>query len=572
MKHAPTLMAFLASALLCLALYWLYVPGIHGPFLVDDIGTIVGNPLVQPRALSVEALLQAAFSSQAGPLGRPLPMASFAIDFAMGGLMPEPFKRTNIILHLIITLLVFAVSKALLERLYGKESPSNWQAPLMAAALWALHPLHVSTVLYAVQRMSQLTMLFIMAALWVYVDLRNRLLAGDARGSTWRAVLFIPPLFAGALFSKENGALLPLLLLVVESIFFRFAMPARLQISRLLLVVLLVLPTLALLGYLISLGLGVASVGNLRDFSPAERMLTEPRLLLTYLTQFFWPDPAGMPFYFDNVIASRGLLDPTATLGAIALCLLLLGAALACVWHGRAPLFAFAVLWFFGAHLLESTTVPLELGFEHRNYLPVFGFTFSMGVGLWQFTRQPGHWPRLGKLLLIGIPVILVWQLHQRVTAWSSAESFFAHTLNNVPTSARAWGDYSHYLTTQGRLHEAIQPLMKAAALNPHEAGYLMVAINLTVNAFGEEPEPALVQETLTRLKTYPLSAYGNNILSILVNPLIEQTITPAGKRVLKQLLEAAAGNPGLKPGHRKLITLALIVLAQMASSQKPEP
>ena len=241
MKHVPALTAFFVPALLCLALYWLYVPGIHGPFLVDDIGTIVGNPFVQPRELSVETLLQAAFSSQAGPLGRPLPMASFAIDYASGGLMPEPFKRTNIILHLLITLLVFAASKALLERLHGKEHPANWQAPLLVAALWALHPLHVSTVLYTVQRMSQLTMLFIMAALWLYVDLRNRLLAGDARGSTWRAALLLP-LFAGALLSKENGALLPVLLLVVEVVFFRFAIPARMRISRLLLAALLVLP------------------------------------------------------------------------------------------------------------------------------------------------------------------------------------------------------------------------------------------------------------------------------------------------------------------------------------------
>ncbi len=556
---------YLVTTLFGLILFRLYMLGIHGPFLVDDTGTILNNQAIQLPNITIDELLQAAFSSQAGPLGRPLAMASFAADYAVGGLRPESFKFTNILIHVAITMLVFFVSRALMARLslwQGKTANCGWQGPLLITAIWALHPQHVSTVLYAVQRMSQLAMLFVMAAVWVYINLRNRLLAGDARGSAWRAALLLP-LLAGALLSKENGALLPVLLLVVEVVFFRFAMPAKMRTARLLLATSLIVPTLALLGYLISLGLGLNSIGSVRDFTPAERMLTEPRLLFTYLVQFAWPDPAGMPFYYDNILASRSLLDPPATLGAIAFWLVLLGAAVACVWRNRAPLFAFAVFWFLGGHLLESTTIPLELGFEHRNYLPAFGLTFGVGAQLWQFAQQPGRGANISKALLIGIPLVLAWPLHERVTAWSSANNFFAHTLNNVPTSARAWGDYSNYLTTQGMLREAIPPLMKASTLNTREAGYLMVVLNLKVNAFGEEPDPALLQDVLTRLKTYPLSAYGHNILSVLMNPLIEGTITPTGKRVLKQLLEAAAGNASLKPGHRKLIGLALVVLAK---------
>jgi hypothetical protein len=213
--------------------------------------------------------------------------------------------------------------------------------------------------------------------------------------------------------------------------------------------------------------------------------------------------------------------------------------------------------------LLESTTVPLELGFEHRNYLPAFGPAFAVGAALWHVTEaSPG--PRLlPRLLLLTLPAILAWQLHQRVAAWSSADAFFEHTLRNIPTSARAWGDYSYHLSAHGDLQAAIPPLMQAAALNPREAGYPMVALNLAVNFLHEEPDPQLVDEAIHRLRDYPLSAYGHSIISMLINPLIGNTITSQGRLVLRRLLETAIRNPTLRHSHRQVIALALLNLSR---------
>lgn len=547
---------------------WLYLPGIHGIFLVDDYTAIVTNPAVQTTSLSFEAILRAAFSSHSGPLGRPLPMASFALDHLRGGLVPATYKLTNILLHLVTALLLFTVSRSLLvhvsaqPRTFARQHDDPWLAPLLITAIWALHPLHVSTVLYVVQRMTQLAMLLSLAALWAYLGARRCMLLGDARGGWSRLILLCLPLFVAAVLSKENALLLPILLLVVEATFLRFAMPQELRLSRRLLIVLLALPMLAMLGYLIWSGAFPPAL-HAREFSPLQRLHLETHVLALYLYQLLWPNPAIMPFYYDSITSTTGAGAGFDGYGMAAFWVLLLATAFICLWLDRARLFAFAVLWFIGGHLLESTTILLELGFEHRNYLPAFGPAFAIGATL-AGRRPTSHILHfLRNLVLLAIPAIFAWQLHQRVTAWSSADAFFAYTLQNLPSSARAWADYSYDLSSRGELQAAVPPLMKAVALNHREAGYPMVALNLTINALHAEPDEELLQEALRRLREYPLTAYGHGILSTLINPLIDQTITPRGRPVLKQLLEAAAGNPTLRPEYRQVVTLALLYLAR---------
>lgn len=554
--------------MLCLGFAgWLYLPGIHGPFLVDDYTAIVMNPAVQVTHLSIDGIQKAALSSQSGPLGRPLPMASFAIDHALGGLSPASFKATNIVLHLLITLLIFSISRSLLANAPAHDSKhADWGPPLLIAALWALHPLHVSTVLYAVQRMSQMAMLFMMTALWVYIRARKRLLAGDARGG-WLLLLLCLPLYAAAMLSKENGALLPILLLVVEATFFRFDMPPSLRVTRRMLATLLAIPTLALLGWLVWIGIFPLPGSDVRGFTPLWRLQAEAHVLALYAYQIFWPDPANMPFYYDSIAATPETRASIGGFGMAAFWMLLTGVAIFCLRYDRGRWFSFAALWFLGGHLLESTTVPLELGFEHRNYLPLFGLAFSTGAALWHLTESSFAQPLLRRLPLLAIPAILAWSLHSRVAAWSSADSFFEHTLHNMPTSARAWGDYSSHLSSHGDLRDAIPPLMQAAALNPREAGYPMVILHLTINGLHVAPDPKLLDEAIRRLQHYPLTAYGHSIIGLLIDPLIEQTADHQGKLVLKELLEAAIRNPSLRPKHRETVALALLYLAKQSSS-----
>src|SRR5690606_25448236 len=104
--------------------------------------------------------------------------------------------------------------------------------------------------------------------------------------------------------------------------------------------------------------------GGDRDFSTLERLLTQPRVLCLYLWQILVPLPGHMPFYYDWLQPSRGLLQPWTTLPAIAALLALLGTA----WRLRTrwPLFSLGVLLFFAAHFITSNVIGVELAFEHR--------------------------------------------------------------------------------------------------------------------------------------------------------------------------------------------------------------
>ena len=104
-----------------------------------------------------------------------------------------------------------------------------------------------------------------------------------------------------------------------------------------------------------------------RVFTLEQRLLTEPRVIWFYLSLLFYPIPSRLSLVHDFAI-SQSLLEPVTTLiSVLAIVALLLGAT---VYARRWPLIAFCVIFFFLNHLIESTILPLELVFEHRNYIP----------------------------------------------------------------------------------------------------------------------------------------------------------------------------------------------------------
>ena len=142
-----------------------YLPGLGGGFAFDDYHTIVDNPSLDIQTLSWDALLDAAMSGVGiGPLARPLAMLSFAANRSVAGLRPEAYKLTNLAIHALNALLIFGLLRSWLPRLAPRAPTAcAW----LIAALWALHPINLTAVLYVVQRMTSLS------ATWVS-KLRSR--------------------------------------------------------------------------------------------------------------------------------------------------------------------------------------------------------------------------------------------------------------------------------------------------------------------------------------------------------------------------------------------------------------
>ncbi len=336
--------------LLFLATVFAYWPGLSGPFVLDDHSNI-GALGSLGGVTDWETFTAFVFGGTAGPTGRPLALLTFLIDGNNWPTDPWPFKRTNLAIHLINAVLLGVLLVRILRLLNFDKRNALWIA-LLTTACWALHPFLVSTTLYAVQRMAQLATLFIFAGLISYLYGRS-LLAINAVKAYWVMSVSIGVFTLLAMLSKENGILLPVLIGVIELTVVASQRDRLARLNRYWLAVFIVVPTLVIAGYLarILFNDDFFVVVPPSDFSLYERLLTQPRILIDYLQQWFIPKLYTTGVFQDHFIKSTGLLAPVTTVLAIGLHGLVIG--LAFVKRRQWPLIALAALFFYASHLLE---------------------------------------------------------------------------------------------------------------------------------------------------------------------------------------------------------------------------
>ncbi|WP_449426279.1 hypothetical protein [Rhodanobacter lindaniclasticus] len=196
-----------------------YASGLHGSFLFDDFSNLPALGATGPVD-TWPTFWRYITSGTADPTGRPLTLLTFLIDAHNWPADPYPFKRTNLILHLLNGVLL-----ALLLRRLGRvvfKHADNRRIDLAAVAgagFWLLHPLFVSTTLYIVQREAMLPATFTLLGLLAWLHGREAMVRGHRlRGGIWVALGLGGCTLLGVL-SKANGILLPALALVVEYVF-----------------------------------------------------------------------------------------------------------------------------------------------------------------------------------------------------------------------------------------------------------------------------------------------------------------------------------------------------------------
>ena len=446
---------FIAGLWLCLMVLavLVYLPGLPGGFIFDDLGSIVYNPAMHLSSLEFGDLYAAVLSSPSGGLLRPLSMLSFALDAYFFGITTLPFKLTNIFIHAGCGLVLWWVALELL-RAYTATSGrvlSGRNAAVISSvitALWLVHPLNLTVVLYTVQRETSLSAFFTAGAMLSYLIGRRREREGH---SGWILIwIGVPLLNALAMLCKETAALLPIYLLVMEVTLLRFAAKDG-RLSRNawgFQAVFLALPLIASAAYFSLRPEGFFAAWYFgRDFTLYERLLTECRVVLDYLRWVFIPDIRQLALYHDDLQASYGLLDPPTTLASLLAIVLLLAAAVSL--RKRLPLLSFGLLWFFGGQLLESTFLPLELMFEHRNYLPIFGLILGIGGTLW-FLAVERKQSRAAQMLAAACLVLFASVTAMRAWEWRSEMSFAQYEVAHQPNSPRALAElgwsYGMYL------------------------------------------------------------------------------------------------------------------------------
>lgn len=529
--------------------WWAYHPGLAGGFLFDDFANLPAIGATGP-VTHWATFWRYITSGTADPTGRPLTLLTFLIDARNWPASPYPFKVTNVILHLCNGLLLYALLVRL-GRALDVDPKRARIAAWFGCSAWLLHPLMVSTTLYIVQREAMLPATWVMAGLLAWMRGREHLQRGQTRsGLAWILAGLGGGTLLGVL-SKANGALLPVYALLIEWLLLAARKPLRGHPSwpwyRTVMLVVCGIPAAMIFGYLAWNGItGILAGGHVgnRPWSIAQRLLTEPRVLLDYLKLLWLPRPFTAGLFNDQFIASTSLLHPATTLPSLVGVLALIGVAL---WqrHKHRAL-ALAILFYFAGQSIESSSIPLELYFEHRNYVP--SLLMFWPLGLWLANWQTMRTVRITLLALI--PLMLGGMTRIRTQVWGNVSSQALIWASINPASPRAQANAAEVEMAQGHPRIAARRLERLLASDPSQT---QLAFNL-IGARCMTPQglrPGDLKATLTAMRTTA------NVGSLIAH-WYERTLPVAIKgqcpgltpQFLDALIDAGMQNPNLKsPG-----------------------
>ena len=466
-RHRPPT-GLSAFVLLGLLLFLIYSNAFHTAWHLDDYNSIVGNKRIHAYAARPELLLkpfQTFFNDE--PLNRPFAHFTLALNWYWDQADPGGYILVNILIHFLTAFFLFRTLMLLFEtpRLKGSLGDNQIQfISLLAAVIWAVNPIQVQTITYVVQRMASLCCLFYLMGMYFYIGARL------TRTHRMKLLKFSACLlsFLLAFFSKENAATLPLALVLIEATFFQ-DLGDRTARRRLYVLGTVFGLLIVVTGLLMFFNGGVTDLlasYEKRYFTMIERLLTQPRIVVFYLSLIFYPSPARLSLVHD-IQVSTSLLSPWATLPAILIVLGLIG--LSVLKLRKWPIFSFAILFYFLTHIIESTIIPLELIFEHRNYLPSMFLFCPVAMGLGYLLNLYRIRSRLiYRILVAFIPLLIIGlgaSTYIRNTAWLTEKSLWEDALRKSPNSARpyinlAWAHYERKGDSQTALvlyHEALR-------------------------------------------------------------------------------------------------------------------
>jgi tetratricopeptide (TPR) repeat protein len=301
-------------------------------------------------------------------------------------------------------------------------------------------------------------------------------------------------------------AILPLFIALYEFYFFQ-----NLEVSRKGKKALLYAAGFALgIGLLIVLVWGQRYVDviiggyKIRDFTLTERVLTQFRVVLYYVTLLVWPLSSRLNLDYDFP-TSHGILDPPATLFAILMVIGLVGYS---IWRAKKqPLVSYFILWYFGNLVIESSIFPLEMVYEHRLYLPAIGpivLFVDFVMTLWERirTRVGRSWElrvrssvkeisndplidgrtlqresadTIAPLWVFFLVLTLLFSLgaYQRNTVWKNGITLWEDCVKKSPKKHRPYYNLGLDYYSSGRYQESIDVLRVADRLKPGDVQIL---------------------------------------------------------------------------------------------------
>ena len=429
----------LVTAVLTIAIYW---STLDYEFVFDDAQNIQNNALIKIDSLSWSNLKAAGFESFS--YRRPVANWSFALNHLAHGLQRPGYRIVNIAIHIVNGWLAYwfvfqllivnrqsrKTGKSESETLESRPAPGRRHAAWLAAAtaiVWIVHPVHVNAVTYIVQRMVSMTAMFMLASLCLYMHGRRDDNIGRRRIAWATAVIC----WLLALGTKEIAITLPALIFLVEWFFFR-SLSANYLVKNLKfwLIPAAIAAAIALVYLKMNPIEHLKAAYEIRDFTMSERMMTQFRVVIFYLTLIILPSPERLTLD-HHIITSTSLIAPITTLLSV---LAVIGVlALAVYLAKRHRLLAFCILWYFINLAVESSVIAIEMAYEHRLYLPML-LVILLIIVLLDRLRPPLI---VGGAVTAIVAALLIFSTVQRNKVWATTFTLWKDCVLKAPNKAR---------------------------------------------------------------------------------------------------------------------------------------
>ena len=459
------------SIIVCMAAVAIYIQTLSHGFAFDDVMEVAHNQQLRSVIQLPKIFMSTAWAGSGWDiqLYRPMTMASYVVNYCIAGLSPWSYHAVNILLHTLVTLLVFRIAL-----LWGfTRTAAGW-----GALLFAVHPIHVEAVANVTGRKELLVAAFTLTMLLIH----HRALRDGGR------VLALAPLaFAAAMFSKETGVMALGLVLLQD----RFVPRPpesnlfRSRQKRLYVVYGLLLLTYLLIRYAV---VGRFGVANIPVFDNPTVAVSWPRQWMTAITVVgrglgLLIAPVTLsPDYSYRVIPV--VLTPLAPAFLLTVAgLIAIGFA---TWVARRSV---ALGWFmvgwYGLTLLPASNLLWPIGTifgERLLYLPSVAFCLFAGYLLangWGPSRLSTFPIILGVVLVaLGLRTI------SYAAVWKDDLTLFTAAVQAAPDSTKVHLKLGDALAAQGRFAEAIPEFQKALAIAPdnYKAGLNQAAAELKLN------------------------------------------------------------------------------------------
>jgi tetratricopeptide (TPR) repeat protein len=449
----------LVVALICLTAVAIYSNTFQVPFVFDDQYTVQENERIRN--------LHNFYTLDVLRTPRPLVEYTFALNYHFGELQVFGYHLFNLLIHMTTGILVFFLSRALFRKLTGADSKNICLTALFAALVFTAHPLQTQAVTYIAQRYSSMAAFFYLASVFSYLIARD---VDSGQRPVTRYGFFLVSFFCGifAFLSKQNSASLPLTILLLEYVCYEQTWKGwkkKLWI---------IFPAILVSGFFYAYNMGlfrheIQFATLLDDVSEVTQetqgigrwryLCTQFNVISIYIRLLLIPVHQMIDYSYPF---KTGFFD-----GATPYAFLFLAGVLIAGWRSRKtnPIVFVGVLWFFITLSVESSIFPIrDALFEHRLYLPMFGFSVVAAHAFERlFTKR--------RLPACVLAIVVVFSLsvtaHSRNAVWRSDIALWSDVVSKNPLNFRGFNNLGHAFMQRGDLKAAMANYDSALRLRP---------------------------------------------------------------------------------------------------------